>query len=223
MVAVFGRAKSEWRPLAEGVPSLRLFETELEATQWIEQTIKEKETKKTAEPPADPEAEIKQKNLAALLAKYSIYQMEADYDPNLLRKHGDEYKVKPQREPLFALRKANKGLEQVESQLLELDQRCEKLAHQLAYSTHIRKTPISGPELASKKNSVDALRLAIESEIKALTDQIETQKKAAAEWKAKSLEVQQRYKGELASFEKLVQDHTEENKKLSAALQSQKK
>lgn len=220
-LSLFGLKNTLWIKIAEGFPGkVQMHETEAEAIKWIETNAKKPEAPIGEVKKPDPEDEIKQKLLAELLSKYEIYQAQNDYDPYLLKKLEQDYTQTPQREALFALRRAYKHVFTLKDGLNELEQRCRDLANQLLESMTIRKIPLSPPELAAKRKAIQDTRAAVQADLDEVKKDVDSNMSTAVEFRKKSSAHEERWKVELDTLQRQIETQTVENKKLHSQLPS---
>jgi hypothetical protein len=218
-VALFGIKQTLWLPVAEGFPTkLTLFETEGEAVSWSA-TVEVKPLAVAGKKP-DPEAEIKEKKLKELLGKYEIYQAKNDYDPYLLKKLELEYAKAPQRESLFALRRAYKHLSTLKESMDQVDAHCRKLADQLLEATIIRKIPLTPAELSLKAKSIQDAKAAVELEVREIKSQIDQNMNTAVDFRKRSKTIEERWTHEIDFLQNQIAEQTAENKKVLLELQA---
>jgi hypothetical protein len=221
-LSLFGLKNTLWIKIAENFPGkVQMHETEAEALKWIEANAKKPEAPVGEIKKPDPEDEIKQKLLAEVLAKYEIYQAQNDYDPYLLKKLERDYAQAPQREAIFALRRAYKHVFTLKEGLSALEDRCREIADQLLESMKIRKIPLSPAELSAKRKSIQDMRAAVQADLDEVKAEVDANMATAVEFRKKSSAHEDRWKVELDLLQRQIETQTVENKKLHSQLSSQ--
>jgi hypothetical protein len=219
-VGLFGLKQSSWVIIAENFPvPMKIFEIESEAIKWIGTIeIKPSQANGQQEKKLDPEAEYKQRKLKELLTKYELYQVQNDYDPFLLRKLEEEYRLTLVREPLFALRRAYKHVFTLKDAIAQIDAHCRQLADQLLTAIKIRKIPLSPAELVTKEKAIQDVRASVEAEVNEVKGQIDQHMAYAVELRKKMQALEDKWKSEVESLQKQIETQKQENSRVLADL-----
>ena len=223
--ALYGVKAHLWKgvPLPSGL-EIHRFEVESEAAQFLNQPAgKSKAAGAGEKSQENTEDDIKKKNLEALITKYETFQVVNDYDPLMLAKLKEEYRVQKGRKALSSLRQALNQIDEKQKKNQELEAEVSKEAIKLEQYMTQRKIPLSPQELDNKRKSVQRLQAEVEKEINELTTSRDRASEEEAEWRKKAQEHDVQWKAKMLEVQQQIDTATRENQRILADLERRDK